>query len=412
MIRPQSLVVLAALAAVLAAGCEREPPAPRLAPTPPVQPVRPAPTGPVVLVKGKTLAGCDLPTAVTGDVRVISGCNVRVDAAVVVDEGATLTIQAGARLAFGPEGSLRVARGRLIARGEPTRPVVFTSNAPTPAPGDWIGVVLEGGTLEGTVLEHAVVEFAGKTGGPGHGGLTLSGAGGPGRVAVVQSIIRSNGQAGIVNVSDAGTFARLERNTLSGNGTSLRLHADVLGSVGPGNVLGDPVHVEGNVTRSATWPRLEVPIVVDGNVTVGGDRAPAILTLAEKTALRFAPDSYLWLGGEGSGGGLVARAVTFSSASSPAAAGDWVGLIVDAKAAGTILEGCIIEHAGHAGGYGHGAVTFTGGARPGPGVSLTKTQFRAVRGAAIAAPGGDCGALATAASSNRATGAPLCAKAD
>ncbi|HEY3354860.1 MAG TPA: hypothetical protein VGQ83_16520 [Polyangia bacterium] len=412
MARVRVLVALAA-AAALATACTKEAAKPAPAVPAPAGPRTAAPAGPkaaapVAAAAAKpATAGCELPAPVTGNVTINQGCVVTVKEEVDVKEGAVLTIQPGAKLSFTPDGYLYVDHGQLVARGTTEAPIVFTSANPTGGAGDWIGLVFEEKTMAGTVLDHVVVEFAGKTGSYGHGGITVKGAGAPRRITITNSTIRKNEQAGLTNLTDQGTFAKLAGNTFSANGTSLRIQANLLGSVGP-NTFGDPVHVEGNVTATQTWPKLDVPLLVDANLTVGGDKAAAILTLPEKATLKFAPDTYLWIGAE-SGGAVVAKGVTFTSANASATPGDWVGVVIEEKSNGTVLDGCTIELAGKEGGYGKGALTFRG-VKPGPGVKLTATTFRKNKQAAIATDEGDCGDLAKPAAANKSEGAPLCRK--
>jgi hypothetical protein len=62
-------------------------------------------------------------------------------------DGATLTIEPGTRIEGekSTRGSLIVTRGtKLIANGTKDKPIVFTSDAATPASGDWGGIVLLG----------------------------------------------------------------------------------------------------------------------------------------------------------------------------------------------------------------------------------------------------------------------------
>lgn len=66
---------------------------------------------------------------------------------VYVVDGATLTIEAGARIEGekSTRGALIITRGtKLIANGTKEKPVVFTSDAATPSSGDWGGIVMLG----------------------------------------------------------------------------------------------------------------------------------------------------------------------------------------------------------------------------------------------------------------------------
>lgn len=90
---------------------------------------------------------------------------------VMVSNGATLTIEPGVSVRFDNGKSLQV-NGTLIAKGTPTNKITFTSNQPSPAPGDW-GYLLftdtsvdatfdaDGNYIGGSILEHCIVEYAG-----------------------------------------------------------------------------------------------------------------------------------------------------------------------------------------------------------------------------------------------------------
>ena len=96
---------------------------------------------------------------------------------IVVGCGATLTIEPGVVLRFDTCRDLAVGLttfgpGTLIARGTEDEPIIFTSSALTPIPGDWTGFRFgdaaidatfdgSGNYLSGCILEHAIVEFAG-----------------------------------------------------------------------------------------------------------------------------------------------------------------------------------------------------------------------------------------------------------
>ena len=54
--------------------------------------------------------------------------------------------------------------GALIAQGTDGSPITFTSNAASPAPGDWKGIYFSSYSDDATtLLEHAVVEYGGHT---------------------------------------------------------------------------------------------------------------------------------------------------------------------------------------------------------------------------------------------------------
>lgn len=74
--------------------------------------------------------------------------------------------------------------------------------------------------------------------------------------------------------------------------------------------------------------------------------------------------------------GTEKEPITFTSSSATPAAGDWDGVRFEADvAAGTTLERVVIEHAGKAGGYDKGAITFWGSSSPGR-VAITNRVIR------------------------------------
>jgi len=75
---------------------------------------------------------------------------------------ATLTIDAGVTLRFATNASLTTdVGGILVAQGTAAAPIVFTSDAASPAPGAWAGLFFAGAPLAGNVIDHATVSFAG-----------------------------------------------------------------------------------------------------------------------------------------------------------------------------------------------------------------------------------------------------------
>lgn len=131
--------------------------------------------------------------------------------ALLVKNGVTLTIPAGTRIeaiAGGTDVYLLVERGgKIVADGTPEAPIVFTSNAASPAAGDWGGIILNGrapisrqlgSTSEAAteinnvilfggdnvadnsgILDHVIIEYTGARidGEAEHNGLTLNGVG-------------------------------------------------------------------------------------------------------------------------------------------------------------------------------------------------------------------------------------------
>ena len=79
---------------------------------------------------------------------------------VALDNGATLTIQPGTQVRMAAHASFTVRRGALQAVGTAAQPITITSDAATPAPGDWLQWKLTAGTQGArTVLEHVHMSY-------------------------------------------------------------------------------------------------------------------------------------------------------------------------------------------------------------------------------------------------------------
>jgi hypothetical protein len=88
---------------------------------------------------------------------------------IMVVSNATLTVAPGTTLLFAPGTSLTVAQGALVANGTALAPIIFDSandtSGGTAAPGDWGGVMLEGGASTSS-LQFVEILYG--------GGLTLN----------------------------------------------------------------------------------------------------------------------------------------------------------------------------------------------------------------------------------------------
>jgi Bacterial Ig-like domain (group 1) len=103
--------------------------------------------------------------------------------------GDVLTIDPGAVLEFGTSGALEIG-GELLAQGTQTQPITMTS--PTKTPGDWIGIVGDGGSKQAVVqLDYVTVEY---------GGRDINGANieiANGKIIAHHSVIRNSSKDGV-----------------------------------------------------------------------------------------------------------------------------------------------------------------------------------------------------------------------
>ncbi len=100
------------------------------------------------IIPGTEVTSQNLAGNLTTDLRLTSGIAHNLIGALLVKDGATLTIDAGTRinaLAGGTDVYILVEKGgKIIADGTADNPIVFTSNATNPQPGDWGGIIVNG----------------------------------------------------------------------------------------------------------------------------------------------------------------------------------------------------------------------------------------------------------------------------
>ncbi|MFH0989297.1 MAG: right-handed parallel beta-helix repeat-containing protein [bacterium] len=80
---------------------------------------------------------------------------------VYLPAGKTLTIQPGTIIKF-TAGKTLVIAGVLNANGTSASRIVFTSNAGTPAAGDWNGIEIQASANSASILNYCTIEYAGK----------------------------------------------------------------------------------------------------------------------------------------------------------------------------------------------------------------------------------------------------------
>ena len=100
------------------------------------------------IIPGTEVTSQNLAGNLTTDLRLTSGIAHNLIGALLVKDGAILTIDAGTRinaLAGGTDVYILVEKGgKIIADGTADNPIVFTSNATNPQPGDWGGIIVNG----------------------------------------------------------------------------------------------------------------------------------------------------------------------------------------------------------------------------------------------------------------------------
>ncbi len=205
-----------------------------------------------------------------------------------VEVGATraLTITPGTTVQFMP-GAMFQVDGTLEAQGTAERPIVFTSLAAAPAPGDWREIILRTGSK--VRLAHCEIAYSGYG---NAGSLIIAST----DVTVSDCTVRDGSAHGVL-LRGAGVRPALDRVTMLRNAwAALRFEdpgqSPVLASLSASGNGADAISVGGGTLgASATWDasRALLPIQVDGDTRVPSGQ---FLSLAAGTTVRFGPDGY------------------------------------------------------------------------------------------------------------------------
>ncbi len=291
----------------------------------------------------------------------------------------TLTILPGVQVRFTTLGQLRIGitnKGALRADGTAGQPIVFTSDAASPAPGDWLGLEFRSQTqgAPATSVTHARVRYAGRSSNdavyvvPAAGvtipihdsvieqsafrGLQLS----TGTLDLRRVTFQGNANYDLYFTGGTGTVQDCPRiesvfysstspnvtwtgNSFQNWGARVsQLDPDDVGGLASNNSFSNvpgavTAVLAGTVTRDATWTGAPGAYRVLGTIDVQGTDGPdgyTTLTLSPGAELRFATVGQLRIGNTNKGAlradGTAGQPIVFTSDAASPAPGDWLGL--------------------------------------------------------------------------------------
>ncbi|MDY0091062.1 MAG: NosD domain-containing protein, partial [Flavobacteriaceae bacterium] len=130
-----------------------------------------------------------------------------ISSTLTVAPGATLTLMPGTVLRFAAGAAFQI-EGTVIATGDPTAPITFTSDAGNPAPGNWAGIQVLSGS-QNTQLVNIIVEYA-------INGITADAANLIVRNCTVQAFASGFGNYGVGYIN--GATGRIENCTIDNQG--------------------------------------------------------------------------------------------------------------------------------------------------------------------------------------------------
>ncbi|HTW92243.1 MAG TPA: Ig-like domain-containing protein [bacterium] len=295
-----------------------------------------------------------------------------IDDDVYVDNNATLTIQPGCTVKFTSGTQLYcgdASAGAIVAVGKTDSTILFTSNATSPAPGDWSRISFYDNTMPATRFLYCTIEYGGPPG-SGRGELYVSGC----RAARVDGCkIWKSGDDGIVCATSGSSFTSWTSDTITACALyPIDVWPNDVKDIGAGNVLtgntSNAIYVEGGIRTNAivsngTWRNLGVPYILSGDVEVAAPTGP-VLTIEAGDTIKLASGVELYCGNTNPGAiaavGTVTSPIIFTSAVPSSQFGDWrdIGLYSGTTNA-TRFVYCNFTYGGEAG-SGHGEIYIEG----------------------------------------------------
>ncbi|MCD4742219.1 MAG: right-handed parallel beta-helix repeat-containing protein, partial [Desulfobacteraceae bacterium] len=320
------------------------------------------------------------PYVVTGDIAIKHSSHIGI-ATLTIEPGVEIRFDPGTRLTLGgtQSGGFRFY-GALLAEGTEEQPIIFTSNAATPAPGDWDGIYFTNETNDAkTKLEYCKIEYGGQStdanlymfnASPTIKNCEIASSIGHGIYLNTSSpniencTINNNQKDGIYAANSSS--ATIASNIFSKNAEScINLPPNsinnISGSVGIDNGKNYIKVRTGNIrSTNNIWRTQDLPYVVTGDIAIkhSSHQGIATLTIEPGVEIRFDIGTRLTLGGTQSGGfrfygalfakGTEEQPIIFTSNASTPAPGDWEGIYFtnETNDAKTKLEYCKIEYGG------------------------------------------------------------------
>jgi len=282
-----------------------------------------------------------------------------------IENGATLTIQPGCVVRFAPDADAGITcgwspgTGGLIAVGKADSTILFTSNASTPAPGDWFGFGFHDGTFTTTRFSYCTIEYAGSADVPAI--LLDFGA----VVRMDHSTLRYSAGKGISYFQQGSHMAQFANNTITGCAdVPFEVEAEYVRELGTGNAFTgnaagkNAIMVyQAVVETSGTWRNQGVPYrFADGHgMGIGHQTGSAVVTIAPGTVIEMGLDSFIDIGYTTNGGliaeGTAANPIVFTSAQTLPQPGDWrhIYFAFGAIGAQCRMAHCRVEYGGNSG---------------------------------------------------------------
>ncbi|MBI9069482.1 MAG: right-handed parallel beta-helix repeat-containing protein [Salinivirgaceae bacterium] len=285
------------------------------------------------------------PTTLTADKRWYVEGYVNVNSDLIIEPGTVIKFKENASLHIG-NGSY----GSLQALGSDDKPILFTSAAILPSPGDWDGIFFyDKNSASATNMTYCIFEY---------GGNSCSDYDYAAMIEVFSTDIKmtnctvQKAACKGIYLDEYSEFVVFNNNTIKECETHLmELSATAAGTIGVNNTFTTdrPFGImisSSTVSTSVIWKKQSTPYYTKGWIMIYGNNA--FLTIQPGITIKILSDGVFDIGYEGGklvASGTATEPITFTSASNSPSKGDWNYInFGENTTGGTILNNCIIEY--------------------------------------------------------------------
>ncbi len=277
----------------------------------------------------------------------------------------TLNIEPGTVIQFDDGVGLNI-NGTLIAEGNASEQITFTTSLATPAPGGWRGIYMDH-TGAGTSLDYCNILYGGDCGanvyitnaanvqidnskiswGSQDGVYCSDYYTNPSSFILTNSTISNNAHYGL-DLTGGASNTSISDCTIQNNAQQpIKLYPyQVVGLGGTltfgGNAIERILVTNGN-TNSGTWHNYGIPYQISGDVDVQDNQA---ITLEPGTALHFDNNVRLRVFGGLTANGTESQHIQFDSAQESPSAGNWKNVYLEDCTSTSSFQYCDFTHGG------------------------------------------------------------------
>lgn len=290
-------------------------------------------------------------------------------------DDAQLTIESGTTLAFNDRTSLNIGKNypaSLIALGNASEPILFTSSSTNPQPGSWQGLLFHTNNISTqTLVKYAIIDYAGQTVNNTEGAINTQTP-----LRLENSLIRNSNTYGLycyqgVSISNVkwNTIQHCNKYPVSIDVNQVHT-LDSTTNYSYNAPLYNYINVRGSeLTGDVRWPRHHIPYLISENLTITNPSQPAKLTLAPGCTIAMANSIVVDKNGCLIAEGTPQDSITFTSSSDTPSPGDWLSIdFTPTSSTGNKLTYCTVEYGGNLSEYQIGINTSN--------VSITRSRIQ------------------------------------